>query len=58
MTPTQVLSCEVCETFNNTYFEEHPHPACDVVATSHLGVIYVEMSQTMLRRHHDVTTGT
>ena len=22
-TPTQVLSCEVCETFKNTYFEEH-----------------------------------
>ena len=21
--PTQVLSCEVCETFKNTYFEEH-----------------------------------
>ena len=22
-TPTQVLSCEVCKTFKNTYFEEH-----------------------------------
>ena len=22
-TPTQVLSCEYCETFKNTYFEEH-----------------------------------
>ena len=22
-TPTQVLSCEVCETFKNTYFGEH-----------------------------------
>ena len=22
-TPTQMLSCEVCETFKNTYFEEH-----------------------------------
>ena len=22
-TPTQVLSCEVCETFKNTYFEEY-----------------------------------
>ena len=22
-TPTQVLSCEVCETFRNTYFEEN-----------------------------------
>ena len=22
-TPTQVLSCEVCETFKNTYFEKH-----------------------------------
>ena len=22
-TPTQVLCCEVCETFKNTYFEEH-----------------------------------
>ena len=22
-TPTKVLSCEVCETFKNTYFEEH-----------------------------------
>ena len=22
-TPTQVLSCEVCEAFKNTYFEEH-----------------------------------
>ena len=22
-TPTQVLSCEICEFFKNTYFEEH-----------------------------------
>ena len=22
-TPTQVLSCEVCKTFKNTYFEEY-----------------------------------
>ena len=22
-TPTQVLSCDVCESFKNTYFEEH-----------------------------------
>ena len=22
-TPTQVLSCEICESFNNNYFEEH-----------------------------------
>ena len=22
-TPTQVFSCEYCQTFNNTYFEEH-----------------------------------
>ena len=22
-TPTQVFSCEICETFTNTYFEEH-----------------------------------
>ena len=22
-TPTQVLSCEICEIFNNNYFEEH-----------------------------------
>ena len=23
MTPTQVFSCECCEVFENTYFEEH-----------------------------------
>ena len=34
------------------------HLACDVVATSHLGLILVETSRTMLRRHHDVATGT
>ena len=22
-TPTQVLSCEICEIFKNTFFEEH-----------------------------------
>ena len=22
-TPTQVFSCEICEIFKNTYFEEH-----------------------------------
>ena len=22
-TPTQVLSCEICQIFRNTYFEEH-----------------------------------
>ena len=31
---------------------------CDDVATSHLGLIYVGTSRTMLRRHHDVATGT
>ena len=34
------------------------HVASDVVATSHVGLILVETSQTMLRRHHDVATGT
>ena len=34
------------------------HPTCDVAATSHLGLIYVETSRTMLRCHHDVATGT
>ena len=34
------------------------NPACDVVATSHLGLIWVETSQTMLRPHHDIATGT
>ena len=34
------------------------HLACDVVATSHLGLILVETLRTMLRRHHDVATGT
>ena len=35
-----------------------PHPTCDVVAASHLGLIQVETPWTMLRRHHDVSTGT
>ena len=34
------------------------HPACDIVATSHIGLIQVETSRTMLRRHHEVATGT
>ena len=34
------------------------HPTCDVLATSHLGLIKVETSRNMLRRHHDVATGT
>ena len=33
------------------------HPACDVVATSHLGLKQVEMSQTIVKCHHDVATG-
>ena len=35
-----------------------PHLACDVVATSHLGLVLVKTSRTMLRPHHDVETGT
>ena len=31
---------------------------CDIVATSHLGLIYVGTARTMLRRHHDVAIGT
>ena len=38
-------------------FKSTTHPACDVVATSHLGLIQVETSRTMLRRHHEVATG-
>ena len=38
--------------------KKQTHPACDVVATSHLGLIQVETSRTMLRRHRDVATGT
>ena len=34
------------------------HPACDVAATSHFGLIYVGTSRTTLRRHHDVATDT
>ena len=34
------------------------HPACDVVATSHFGLIQVGTSRTTLRRHHDVATDT
>ena len=34
------------------------HLACNVVATSQLGLIQVETSQTMLRCHRDIATGT
>ena len=33
-------------------------PGMHVVATSHLGLISVETSRTMLRRHRGVSTGT
>ena len=29
--PTQVLSCEYCEIFKNTYFEEHLRTAASVL---------------------------
>ena len=29
-TPTQVFSCEYCEIFKNTYFEEHLRTAANV----------------------------
>ena len=32
--------------------------ACNVGVTSHLGLIYLKKSWAILRRHHDVTTGT
>ena len=41
-----------------TAIDPAPHPACDVVATSYLGLIKVETSRTMPRRYHDVATGT
>ena len=40
------------------FFRGHTQQAYDVVATSHLGLIQVEMSWTILSRHHDVATGT
>ena len=29
-TPTQVFSCEICEIFKNTYFEEHMRTTASV----------------------------
>ena len=69
-TLAQVFSSELSEISKNTPSYEHlrwlllekeqnrTHPACDVVATSHLGLIQVETSRTMLIRYHDVATGT
>ena len=39
-------------------FSISSYPTSDVVATSHLGLIWVKMPRTVLRRHHDVATGT
>ena len=44
--------------FCNYVLPHLPHPACDVVAKCHLGLIYVETLRIMLRRHHDLATGT
>ena len=29
-TPTQIFSCEICEIFNNTYFEDYPETTVSV----------------------------
>ena len=33
-TPTQVFSCEICEIFKNTYFEEHLWMAASTIKKS------------------------
>ena len=38
--PTQVLSCEYCEIFKNTYFEEHLQTAASVLLIKKLLIKY------------------
>ena len=38
--PTQVLSCEYCEIFRNTYFEEHLQTAASVLLIIKLLIKY------------------
>ena len=45
----------------NKAFNIAKNPTClawSIIATSHLGLIWVETSRTTLRQHHDVATGT
>ena len=39
--PTQVLSCEYCEIFNNNYFEEHLPTAASVLLIIKLIIINI-----------------
>ena len=39
--PTQVLSCEYCEIFKNTYFEEHLRTAASVLLIIKLIIINI-----------------
>ena len=45
-TSTQVLSCEICEIFKNTYFEEHLQMAASV--KSCLRIIYQKLFNSCL----------
>ena len=54
----ELLTPETMKFFGSTKSTITTHLACDVVETSHLGLILVETLRIMLRRHHDVATGT
>ena len=55
---TVVRVCYILNCNNKTsVLPSRTHPAWDVVATSHLGLIKVGTSWNMLRRHYDVATG-
>ena len=41
--PTQVLSCEYCEIFKNTYFEEHLLTAASVLLIIRLMIIILDI---------------
>ena len=52
------MGCMYNQNDQNEYIINTTHPACAVEGNSHLGLIEVEMSRTILRCHHDAATGT
>ena len=51
-TPTQVFSCEYCEIFMNTYFEEHLQTAASVLLI--IKLVYNKYWASLLNQKHNM----